>query len=142
MVILQINLTVRFMKHRHFLIALLCALAGIVTGQNIIVKAEPAVTDLMDRYTTESKAVETVKGWRIQIITTDNRREMETARAKFKGMHPDLYLEWDHVVPYYKIKVGAFREKIDLQGFLVELRRDFPSAIPIQDDVNKRELVY
>lgn len=127
---------------RYIAILLLSLLTSMGWSQNVVIHQDEAVRDLMDRYTSESKAVETIKGWRIQIITTDDRREMEAARSQFKAMHPQMHLEWDHLVPYYKIKVGAFREKIDLQPFLVELRRDFASAIPIQDNIQKGELVY
>lgn len=127
---------------RRFFILLAVISSIHLHAQNVIVQEDPAVERLMQRYTTESKQVSTMPGWRIQIITTDDRRKMEAARSKFSAMYPDLFMEWEHVVPYYKVKVGAYREKIDLQSFLVELRKDFPSAIPIPEEVKKTELVY
>lgn len=113
-----------------------------VAAQSVVVNESPAVTELMEKYKSQSGEQNSISGWRIQIITTDDRRKMETARAKFETMYPGLYLKWEHVVPYYKIKVGAYKEKIDLQGFLQELRQDFPAAIPIPEKIKKTELVY
>jgi hypothetical protein len=127
---------------RLLLILLLSGIALAASSQHVTVSEDAAVQQLMEQYVEQSKAVETMRGWRIQIITTDDRRKMEAARSKFVAMHPGMYMEWDHIVPYYKVKVGAYREKLDLQSFLVELRSDFPSALPIQDEVRKTELVY
>lgn len=127
---------------RLLLLLLLSGIALSASSQNVIVNEDAGVRNLMQQYVDQSKAVETMRGWRIQIITTDDRRKMEAARAKFTSMYPGMFMEWEHIVPYYKVKVGAYREKLDLQSFLVELRQDFPSAIPIQDEVRKTELVY
>lgn len=74
-------------------------------------------------------------------MTTDDRRKMEASRAKFTRMYPDTDIQWEHVRPYYKVKVGAWEDKRSLQVFLLEIKNDFPSAIPVMDDIKKAELV-
>lgn len=131
------RLVVRFM-----MVALAVFVADVSTAQNIQVSEDAGVSAAMQRYMADSKANQNMKGYRIQIITTDDRRKMEAAQSKFKAMYPEIFLDWEHVVPYYKIKVAGFRSKLDLQPFLVELREHFPSAIPIVDDIHKRELLF
>lgn len=95
----------------------------------------------MSEFQKRSMAEKEVDGWRIQIITTDDRRKMEAAKSKFETMYPEIFLKWEHIVPYYKIKIGAYKTKLDLQAFLQELREEFSSAFPIPDMVKKAELV-
>ena len=96
---------------------------------------------MMDQFTSSNKSQNTIKGWRIQIITTNDRRKMETARSKFLSMYPDVELKWNHVAPYYRVKVGAYENKMQLMGFLLELKNEFPGVIPVMDDIDKSELV-
>jgi hypothetical protein len=110
-------------------------------GQNIKVNEPIALSEVMSEFQKRSMAEKEVDGWRIQIITTDDRRKMEAAKSKFETMYPEIFLKWEHIVPYYKIKIGAYKTKLDLQAFLQELREEFPSAFPIPDKVKKAELV-
>ena len=112
------------------------------SGQGIVtVKTSPSIDQMMDKFTTTNRAEKSIKGWRIQIITTDDRRKMEAARGKFSGLYPAVEVKWNHVAPYYRVKVGAYENKMQLMGFLLELKSDFPGVIPVMDNIRKSELV-
>lgn len=100
-----------------------------------------SISSLMNRWVATNRLEENIRGWRIQIITTADRREMETALHKFNNLYPNIDIEWEHVVPYYKVKVGAYETKMDLMGFLLQLKQDFPSVIPIRDDIPKDHFI-
>jgi len=113
-----------------------------ISGQgNVNVNTSAAITQMMDQFTSTNKAENTIKGWRIQIITTNDRRKMESARSKFSSMYPDIDVKWNHVAPYYRVKVGAYENKMQLMGFLLELKNDFRGVIPVMDNINKSELI-
>lgn len=117
-------------------------LVNIASGQgNVTVEASPAIDQMMEKFTSTNRAEQSIKGWRIQIITTDDRRKMEAARGKFSGLYPDVDVQWKHVAPYYRVKVGAYENKMQLMGFLIELKKDFPGVIPVMDNIKKSELV-
>lgn len=99
------------------------------------------VEDMMTKFVNKNKSEGNVKGWRIQIITTDDRRKMESAKSKFSSMYPDVEVQWNHVSPYYRVRVGAYENKMQLMGFLLELKNDFPGVIPVIDYIKKTELV-
>lgn len=128
------------MKYTLLLIGML--FLNVVSGQgNVTVNTSPAIDQMMDKFTNTNRAETSIKGWRIQIITTDDRRKMEAARGKFSGLYPDVEVKWNHVAPYYRVKVGAYENKMQLMGFLLELKRDFPGVIPVMDNIRKSELV-
>ena len=108
---------------------------------DVNVSTSPTITQMMDQFTAENKSETTIKGWRIQIITTNDRRKMETARSKFASLHPDVKVTWNHVAPYYRVKVGAYENKMQLMGFLLELKEYFPGVIPVMDNIKKSELI-
>lgn len=108
---------------------------------NVSVVASPSVNELMNRFITNGKANENIKAWRIQIITTDDRREMEQAMALFGSLYPGMNKDWKHVVPYYQVRVGYFENKNKLMPLLLEIKKNFPSATPVYDQVAKRALV-
>lgn len=105
------------------------------------INEEPEITRAMEFYKTKAQDANSIDGWRIQLINTDNRRQMESARSKFASRYPNLKMTWEHVQPYYKVKVGAYKDKMDLEAFLRELKSDFPRAIPVRDKINKNELI-
>ena len=126
-----------------FILALLILFIGSneTLSAQAVVNEEPAISVMMDNFINKHKSNDAIRGWRIQIITTDNRRQMEAARAKFAFMYPEIPIKWEHESPYYKVQIGAYEKKMDLQGFLLELKQEFSTAIPILDDVKKSELV-
>jgi hypothetical protein len=102
---------------------------------------DSAVTSLMNRFKSHHSEQLTIKAWRIQVVTTTDRRKMEEDIARLSTNYPELKYFWKHASPYYQLKVGAFEEKKDLQNLLLTLKRDFPSAIPVMDEIEKSELL-
>lgn len=118
-----------------------CFFWNVGNTQKVLVTEEPSITELMNRYLTKNRSESSVKGWRIQIITTPDRRKMQKAEAMFNSLYPRIKINWQHVPPYYKVVVGAWKEKLACDAFLVELKEHFPTAIPVIDNIQKRELV-
>lgn len=113
----------------------------VVAQENIKLKASISVDRMMEKFVQNGKATETIKAWRIQIITTNDRREMESAKSLFTSLYSGMNVDWKHVAPYYQVRVGFFENKNKLMPFLLELKKTFPSATPIYDNVSKRALV-
>jgi hypothetical protein len=112
-----------------------------LSGQKEYLQEQPSITSMMKAWIKYNQANETVRGWRIQIITTDDRRKMDQTRSKFAGLYPDIPSNWEHESPYYKVQIGAYDNKLEVQAFLQELKEDFPLAIPVMDDIKKTELI-
>lgn len=124
-------------------ISILIVTSSLSIGQGrIILDEPPSVTKMMEDFVLYGKTHETIRAWRIQIITTDDRREMETIRSQFIALYPDVTAEWKHVTPYYQVRVGAFFDKNKMMPFLLELKKIFPAATPVYDQISKRTLVY
>ena len=111
-------------------------------AQSVQIIEEEPIKMMMARFIENNKSNEVIRGWRIQIITTNDRRNMESARARFQGLYPGIPVSWEHETPYYKVKIGAYKDKITLQPYLQMFKKDFPTAIPIMGNIKKSELIY
>ena len=126
---------------RCFFLLLIFVFSGLSLSAQLTINEEEDVKELMDRYRSINQQKPIIKAWRIQIITTDDRREMETAKRKFERLYPHIDYSWEHNAPYYKVKIGAYEKKEDLEGFLLQLKKEFPFSLPVQDDIEKSELI-
>ncbi len=110
-------------------------------AQEIMVNEPPVVQEMMQKYEENNRNEEKVKGWRIQIVTTDDRRKSEKAKSKFGYLYPSMPVYWEHKSPYYVVRVGAYERKVDLMHFLLELKKDFPASTPVMADIPKTDLI-
>ena len=113
-----------------------------LTGQGEVTFHENAqVTNLMNRFLSYNLEHATIIGWKIQILSTTDRREMDEARSKFVYLFPGIPITWKHVVPNYQVRVGSFRTKTELMDMMQDIRRNFPMASPVIDNINKKDLI-
>jgi hypothetical protein len=107
----------------------------------VIINEEPSIIKLMQIYKGKNAQTPIVRAWRIQIMATSDRMEMEQAYKKFEMLYPHIDYTWEHNPPYYQVRVGAYEKKEDLEATLLEMKQEFPLSIPVQDDIAKKDLV-
>lgn len=74
-----------------------------------------------------------VSGWRVQIMSTTDRKQVEEGRNRFRMDYPEVPAEWLHEKPYYKLRVGAFRTRLEALALIALLRDTYPGAYPAKD---------
>ena len=124
----------------NFILMISCFATAKMEAQ-VTIAEEPEVTALLNTYKMENSKVSFVRAWRIQILTTNDRREMEQGIRRFERLYPHINYDWEHNPPYYQVRVGHYELKSDLEAFLLELKREFPSALPVQAQVSKTKLL-
>jgi SPOR domain len=102
---------------------------------------DPAITQLMQSYVSYNQANSTVRGWRIQIMSTTDRRVMEETQSKFKRLYPEYELLFEHQNPYYHLKTGAFLSQLDTRPMLKTMQRQFPGAFVVADEFEMAEVL-
>lgn len=102
---------------------------------------DPQITALMDRWTLYNQGQEELPGWRIQIMASVDRRQMETIQRTFEKRYPEYPTQFIHNAPYYHLKVGAFITIQKAQAFLRKMQNDYPQAIPVTDHLKVEELL-
>lgn len=79
-----------------------------------------------------------IDGYRIQIFEESGNKSSTLARevmAEFSEKYPDIgvYLTWK--APNFKVRVGDFNSRMEAEGFLNKIKKDYPIAWVIKDKI-------
>ena len=96
---------------------------------------------MIDRWKMHNLENAEVGGWRIQLLATIDRRQMEKEKQSFERKYPDYPTHMVNNQPYFHLKTGAFLTSQKAQAFLKKLQRDYPGAIIVEDMVKTEELL-
>ncbi len=127
------------MKNILVLIAFLMCWGGTADAQVSLVE-DGSVMAMIQRHKDINRTM-TVSGWRIQIEAGTDRNKIIAAKADFLNLYPDLDAEWTFKTPYYKLKTGAFRTKLEAAELKYRIAADFPNAYIIKDDIQASEFL-
>ena len=119
----------------------LFVLSSGIAAQNITIYESSEVAEVMSRYASNNRISETMPGWRIQLLSTTDRRKMESTREEFMMKFPQMQLDFQHTPPHYKLRTGAFRTKLEAMRILSQIKEEIPGAYTTKDMIFRRELV-
>jgi len=75
-----------------------------------------------------------VQGFRILVLNTNDRNKALNAKTKIYQDFPDLKAYLNYQAPFFKLKVGNFKEHKDAEDFLPQIQRLFPTGVYIVRD--------
>lgn len=113
----------------------------LVSNAQVQITEDSSVSSLLQRHQDENRMSTTISGWRIQLLATTDRRKVEREESKFIQKHPLIQVNWEHSNPYYKLKAGAFSNRLDATRLLKVLKEDYPSALLTKSNVSINEVL-
>jgi len=116
-----------------FTIIIFLLLGGLrLDAQEVQLKEEPNVAQLMQQWVNNNRAVPEIAGWRVQIMASTDRVAVEQARNRFRMEYPETAATVVQEQPYYKLRIGAFRTKQEALLFITQLM-GYAGAYPAKD---------
>ena len=108
---------------------------GSVTSIN-----EKGINALVRKYENILKAKNGVDGWRVQIMFKAKKAEIQQLKIAFIKLYPEIpaYLEYD--TPYYRVRVGNCRTKLEAIKIQNQISKNFPGAYPVPEIINFSQL--
>ena len=109
-------------------------------NSSVIIHKDPRI-DLLVRKQAEINEVTSrdtrryIKGYRLMIINTNKREDALAAKTKIYTYFPELKAYLIYQTPYFKLKVGNFKERKDAEDFQKRLNIYFPKGVYIMNDV-------
>ena len=102
------------------------------------INQDPVVDSLRRVYRQQNRQTG-IQGYRIQIFRASGNRSKlltEQEKAKFDAKHPNIrsYISYDE--PYYRLRVGDFRSRLDAQRFLNKISSEYIYSIIVVDRIN------
>ncbi len=122
------------MKKYIAVFALLIACQAAQAQGIINVEAQPKIDEMLQRYGEINRSRQFIDGWRIQLAATTDRQKVEREKQKFMQMYPDIPVDWTHVAPYYRLRAGAFLNKLEATQMLYRMKKDYSTAYPVKDN--------
>ncbi len=127
-----------------FIISLL-TLSAISYGQNngkIEIVQDSRIPALVEKHKQLNSLQKGVPGFRVQIFFASGNNSVPITnriRAEFLAKYPRTKAYIVYQEPYYKVRVGDFRTRLEARGFLNIITHDFPSSYIVSDDVQLSE---
>lgn len=108
---------------------------SIAVPGNYTIVADSSLTRLEEDYKAYNKKSEVADGYRIQVTYTDVRTDIYNSKGKMYQEFPDLpsYVEYEQ--PYYKLRLGDFRTRLDATYYLQQVILLYPGAFIVKDKV-------
>ena len=78
---------------------------------------------------------EKMRGYRVQIHFGPEKSKALDVKAKYTMEYANSKAYLDYQQPYFKIRVGDFRTKLEAYKLQQEIIGDFPGAFIVQDDI-------
>lgn len=89
----------------------------------------------LDTMATRSRNARYIAGYKIQLYTGTSRSELDAAKVFVYQSYPELdtYVAYNH--PTFRLRVGDFGTRLDVEKYLNKLKDDYPSATIVSDRV-------
>jgi hypothetical protein len=107
----------------------------ISANKNFIVKQDAQTATLLYKYKEYNRKREFADGFRIQIMYTDVRDDVYKSKGTMYKEFPDLasYVEYEQ--PYYKLRLGDFKTRLEATYYLQQVVALYPGAFIVRDKI-------
>ena len=101
---------------------------------------ETGIDALVSKYENILKAKNGIEGWRVQLLFKAKQDEIKQLKIDFINLYPEIpaYLEYD--APYYRVRVGNCRTKLEAIKIKHQISKNFPGAYPVPEIINFSQL--
>lgn len=125
------------MKHLLSLVGILLSVHCFAQEQGQVEwNIDPKVEALLQKKADYDKSKTTISGYRVQVYLGNNRAEAMEFKSKFSGLQPNVSSYLIYQQPYFKLRVGDFRTRLDAYSLLKAIQKEFPSGFIVKDDIN------
>jgi len=88
----------------------------------------------------KNRIANVIDGYRIQLFSGAERNNANALKTKFLKLYPETPAYLIYQQPYFKLRVGNYRTKIETQQIFYKLQDDFGQVIIIPDKINLPKL--
>ena len=101
---------------------------------------ERGINNLVSKYEKILKARRGIQGWRLQLKFKAKETEILQIKLKFIQLYPEIPILLEYEEPYYRIRVGNCRTKLEAIKIKNQINKHFPDAYPVPEIINFSQL--
>ena len=109
---------------------------------NLTIYKDPMLDTFVSQIFYANYPKQIIKGFRVQIYSGSNRIDANKVKSDFLETYMGEKIYFDYKQPYYKVRVGDYRTKLEAQKMyqLLLLDNRFKGVLIVPDDINFPEL--
>jgi hypothetical protein len=112
----------------------LSAMAQTDSTSSIVIHKDPRVDVLVKKQAqineaTTRDARRNIAGYRLQVINTSDRNAAISAKTKVYQLYPELKAYLLYQAPYFRLRVGNFKDKDEAEDYRKSLSKEFPNSV-------------
>ncbi len=108
------------------------------TNGSIKIIQDPRIDRLLMIHTQFKTTHPAVDGYKIQIFMDSGNDAVDRGRAvvdNFTVNYPEVGVELSYAAPYYRVRIGNFRNRIEAEGYLMKILPFYSQAFVIKDKI-------
>jgi hypothetical protein len=111
---------------------------------NVQVIADERIDLLVEKHKYYNRHQPELEGWRIQIFFdagANSKRKATEVQNRFTSRYhgTEAYLSFKE--PYYRVRIGDFRTRIEAEGFLQKIKGEYPNGFAVSEPINPPPIV-
>ena len=109
------------------------------SSASVVVNKDPRIDSLVNKqieineFTTRNSR-RAAPGYRILVISSNDRNKVIQAKTKMYQEFPELKTYMMYQSPFFRLKVGNFKERTDAEEYLPRIQRYYPTGVYIVTD--------
>ena len=111
----------------------------VVLAQNpgiLVVKTDNQYIDsVITKKNNSNRISNSISGFRIQLFSGNERANANAIKTKFLKLYPNQPAYISYQQPYFKIRVGNFRTKLEAKIFYNTIKSEFSDCIIVTDKI-------
>ena len=131
-----------------FLTTLLCVVSMCCFSQNegyVIIGQDQRIEELIQKQKEIHSIDNTIDGFRVQIFMESGNDAVEHANAvmeEFKANYPDIPIYLVFGQPYYRLRVGDFRTRLEAEKMFQTLSQEYKKAFVTSDRIQLQYNIF
>ena len=98
-----------------------------------------AISSIMKKKMKVNEANPKISGYRVQVfsvsgVNSKDKVNKEKAEYLLKNKDANIYIVYQS--PYFKLRIGDYRDKLEANYYLQEIIKDYPFAFIVKDEIN------
>jgi hypothetical protein len=101
--------------------------------------SDPRIEELLKKHQAINETRQVLDGYRVQIFFasgTNSKKQATDTKTVFMQKYPDVPSYITYQAPNFKVRVGDFRTRHEAHRLLKEIRKDFPGAFIVKDEIS------
>ena len=115
-----------------------CVKAQKTDSAKVELVQDEKIPQMVQKYTDSQNGK--MKGYRVQIFFGAEKNKAKDQKSKFLSKYSDVKAYEVFETPYFKIRAGNFRTKLEAYQLQQKIKSDFPGAFIVEDDIELPEL--